>query len=300
MTKKSNFPMTISYKAIFAFSICMVPIMLIIGGITKSQGAGVGAALWGLTAWLMYQQKNIVLAGIYRGLFWTELIFACLGVGFLFISEFNYLDLLAPPASYLAILSLASLFTVYALSKYFKKQSLSPPSPIISAPDQSKKVSGNNVQTVGGVSNRKLILLIALLIAIPVIVFNSKSLFKNKAIGEFELYNCQYCSEQDNESKCENDNFYQSFLVLQDSVQIFSDPKLDKFNILEWGKNHEEKCIVSKEKNFAFNCERSSDINGFRLQSKISFNGVDKFTWEGSGGKGVYHSWNSLTCAVKR
>lgn len=105
-------PMSLAYKAVFAFAILMM-LLALLGG-SKS---GIGVLLWGYVAWLMHKRKNQVLITVFKTLLWFEVVVG--GVGFL-VLFFNVDDGSAIFA-YAAIIMLIIAIS-FAMIQFFKKQ----------------------------------------------------------------------------------------------------------------------------------------------------------------------------------
>ncbi|MBU3588520.1 hypothetical protein [Polynucleobacter sp. 80A-SIGWE] len=105
-------PMSGSYKAVFAFAIFMM-FVLLLGG---SKG-GAGVLLWGYTAWLMYKRNNQSLVSLYKVLLWFEVIVGGIGLVVLAFNEDDGATIFA----YAALILLAIAIS-FGLLKFFESQ----------------------------------------------------------------------------------------------------------------------------------------------------------------------------------
>jgi hypothetical protein len=137
----------------------------------------------------------------------------------------------------------------------------------------------NNAKTSSAASQseiRKTILLIGGLIIAAVLVFRiSPSSFSFAGNGEFTLSECESCAM----GVCSPITNFTSFKVLDSSVQIYFKDSNGMDKIMSLPRASDEKCVIAKSKNFAFDCN-SSDFSLYTSSSwSAIFNGTDKFVW---------------------
>jgi hypothetical protein len=105
-------PMSLAYKAVFAFVIFMIFASLL-GG-SKS---GIGILLWGYTTWLMYKRNNAMLVTLFSGLLWFEVIAG--GIGFIVIA-LNVDDISV--LWVYGVFILVAIIVAYGLKSFFLNQ----------------------------------------------------------------------------------------------------------------------------------------------------------------------------------
>jgi flagellar biogenesis protein FliO len=105
-------PMSMAYKAVFAFSIFMM-LLALLGG-SKS---GIGILLWGYTAWLMFKRNNSMLVTTFKALLWFEVVVG--GVGLIALAVYS--DDSSSIALYGALILLAIAIS-YGMMQFFEAQ----------------------------------------------------------------------------------------------------------------------------------------------------------------------------------
>lgn len=114
--------MSSSYKAVFAFAILMIFVVIMSGAITKSTGVGFGAWVWGYTAWLMYKRGNAALISLQKFILWLWIASAAGGIYLSFSSDDVVERLVGFSGIGIVILSAIGMAITYGLLVYFRSQ----------------------------------------------------------------------------------------------------------------------------------------------------------------------------------
>ncbi len=145
-------------------------------------------------------------------------------------------------------------------------------------------------------SKVKTVALAGLLTIIGLFIFPVDSAaFKLFGKNEFKLTNCEDCQK----GKCKKDVAWKGFTVLDSTIQIFVTRSDGIDKIISLPQTNDVKCVIAKNKNYAFSCESNTSSEYWSSNFLVSFNGERKFVWENQfTANNVVETQGMLTCNV--
>jgi hypothetical protein len=117
-----KFPMSTSYKIVFALSILMIFVVIIGGAISSSKALGFAIWYWGYTAWKMYKRDNESLVLIQKFMLWFEAIAFSVALAVLLFSDSDLKKYVDVTPLEVVTFGSASMLITYSLLVFFKKQ----------------------------------------------------------------------------------------------------------------------------------------------------------------------------------
>jgi hypothetical protein len=116
-------PMSSSYKAVFIFSIIMIPVSFLLGAIASGGkgGAGLSTLWWGFTAWYMYKRNIDALVSLQKTLLFLAGILGTLTF-LLLISNKELEETVGFTPLGVVVLIAISMSVHYGLFLFFRKQ----------------------------------------------------------------------------------------------------------------------------------------------------------------------------------